>query len=60
MEHNAKTDLQNCQKRQRTKFEQKIGWIWNFHTFSILYVHFGQIQTFFKDLKTNSTIQYFK
>ena len=33
--------------------------IWNFHTFSILNVHFGPIQHFFKVLKTDFDIQYF-
>jgi len=36
------------------------GWIWNFHTFSNLYVHFGQIQYFFNAFKTNFTIKYFQ
>ena len=31
----------------------------NFHTFSMLFVHFGQIHYFFKVLKTEFTIQYF-
>jgi len=31
---------------------------YNFHTFWILYVHFGQIQYFFKVLKSDFTIQY--
>ena len=33
--------------------------IYDFHTFSIPNVHFGQIQYFFKVLKTNFEIQYF-
>jgi len=52
--------LQNCHQRWRTKFEKTNGWIWNFGTFSIFYVHFGQIQHFFKVLKSDFTIQYFQ
>jgi len=33
--------------------------IWNFNTFSIPKGHFGQIQYFFKVLKTDFEIQYF-
>jgi len=32
----------------------------NFHTFSIFYAHFDQIQNFFKVLKTDFEIQYFQ
>ena len=35
------------------------GWIWNLHILSILYVHFGQIQCFFKVSKSDFTIQHF-
>ena len=52
-------NLQNCHQWQRTKFELKNGWIRNIHTFSLFYAHFGQIQYFFKVLKTNFTNQYF-
>jgi len=33
--------------------------IWNFHTFSMPNRHFGQIQYFFKVLKTDFEMQYF-
>jgi len=43
----------------KNKIWIKNGWIRNIHTFSLFYVHFGQIQYFFKVFKTNLTNQYF-
>jgi len=59
MEHNAK-NVWKTVISGKNEIWIKNDCIWNFHTFSIPNVHFGQIQYFYKVLKSNFTIQYFQ
>jgi len=47
---------QNCHQPLKNWINVRICY---FHTFSLIYLHFGQIQYFFKVLETCFTIQYF-
>jgi len=58
MEQSAKNICKTVISGKEQNLNKQIAEFWNFHTFSILYVHFSQIQYIFKVLKTDFTIQY--
>jgi len=57
MDHNANKICKTVISGKKQNLNKQMVEVWTSHTFSILYVHFGQFQYFFKVLKTDFTIQ---
>jgi len=60
MEYNAKIICKTVISGKEQNLNKQMAETnnWNFPAFSVLYTHFGQIQYFFKVLKTDFTNQY--
>ena len=59
MDHNAKNICTTVISGKEQDLNKQMAGFENIHTFSKLDLYFSQIQYFFKDLKTDFTIEYF-